>query len=110
MSDIMNELFNVGIKSQDYQSENKVLVALVYDEQYKNGLFNKDHEVPLKFRECLKAQGFNLNNLEVFILDNERILGTSIRFDRVFIDRRLPIETQTKVKEIYNKAEVITLR
>lgn len=109
MSNIMNELFNVEIKHQDYQSENKVLVALAYDEKYKNGLFNKDHEVPLKFREYLKVQGFNLNNLETFVLDNERILGTSIRFDRVFIENKLHSESKLKIQEFYNKAEVINL-
>lgn len=102
----MKELFNVELKHRDYQSENKLLVVLVYDEQYRNGLFNNS-EMVLKFKKYLKSVYLNLDNVEIFIMDNERILGSSIRFDKVFIEEGLPYEIQNKIKEFYNKAEIV---
>lgn len=79
---VMKELFNTEVKITN-RYKDKVPVAMVYRSRYLLG-GDKTDEYKKSLELTLIEQGVDLTSIQIIPMDDGRILGSSMEFDKVY--------------------------
>jgi hypothetical protein len=100
---MFEDLFN-GKFVKDESDKNKIVVAMVYSDDGRNqGQCHYYRNQSLV--EHLKSKNVDLNSLKIIPMENGRIFGSPINFNKVYYCKDITIDSYRKLKEKFDNLE-----